>query len=347
MSSASDAALINALAIQRVLNLPKLYGPNGFENRSSGGAGGPPADLVAVLQQLETATVDPALLTGGQTVASVTAQTIADLNSLADINQSELLAASTPLSSIGRENVFLNEVRYPGVAASLNADAKSFTPGAAKPPFTVVDPPPPPAGGVEQYLVTNMTTGVSDWQNGQAYSGPVAGLRNEFVDITTDNVNVTATKPNNFIHTGSGDDAIDVSLLQGIGGGTNVLDGGGGSNFLVGGTSNSSIDNFFVDHRNPTATTWSTVSNFHTGDAVTIYGVKSNFFRDWQNNWGAEGYKGFTFHEFEFGFNKPSGPGVAVTLVGYTRDDLTNGRLSVSFGNDPASGSDYMFIKGT
>jgi len=347
MASTSDAAQINSLAVQRMLNLPKLYGPNGIENRANQGTGGPPADLVAVLEQLETATIDPALLTGSQTVASVTKQTIADLNSLAGINQFELLAASAPLGSIGRTNLLLNEIEYPGVAASLQADAKAFTPGAAKPPFTVVDPAPPPASGVEQYLVTNMTTGVSDWQNGQAYSGPVATLKNEFIDITTDNVNVTATKPNNFIHTGSGDDAIDVSLLQGIGGGTNVLDGGGGSNFLVGGTASSSIDSFFVDHRGATATTWSTVSNFHRGDAVTIYGVKSNFFQDWDDNRGAEGYKGFTFHEFDYGLLTPSGPGVSVTLVGYTRDDLTNGRLSVSFGNDPASGSDYMYIKGT
>jgi len=122
MASASDDAQINSLAVQRMLNLPKLYGPNGFENRSNHSTGGPPADLVAVLEQLETATIDPTLLTGSQTVASVAAQTIADLNSLAGINQFELLAASTPPGSIGQAigraaNVRLNEIKYPGVAA--------------------------------------------------------------------------------------------------------------------------------------------------------------------------------------------------------------------------------------
>jgi len=59
-----------------------------------------------------------------------------------------------------------------------------------------------------------------------------------------DNINITATKPNNFIHAGFGDDAIDVSQFALTNGGTNVLDGGGGSNFLVGGL--SSVDTFFV-----------------------------------------------------------------------------------------------------
>jgi len=50
-----------------------------------------------------------------------------------------------------------------------------------------------------------------------AYTGPVTTLQNQFIDITADNVNITATKPNNFIHTGSGNDAIDLSLFEGQG----------------------------------------------------------------------------------------------------------------------------------
>jgi hypothetical protein len=39
-------------------------------------------------------------------------------------------------------------------------------------------------------------------------------------------------------------------------------------------------------------------------------------------------------------------PTASLTLVGYTQDDLDNGRLSVLFGSDSASGSAYMFVHG-
>jgi Ca2+-binding RTX toxin-like protein len=87
---------------------------------------------------------------------------------------------------------------------------------------------------------TNQTVGVA----GQAYTGPVADLQNENINITSDNLSVSTATPNWFIHTGSGEDAIAVNS------GTNVLDGGTGSNFLTGG---SGPDTFFVDHRGPTA----------------------------------------------------------------------------------------------
>ena len=58
MLSDTNTAIINTAAIQEMLDLPKLYGPNGFENRTDHGTGGPPADLVAALKRLETATVD-------------------------------------------------------------------------------------------------------------------------------------------------------------------------------------------------------------------------------------------------------------------------------------------------
>jgi hypothetical protein len=35
-----------------------------------------------------------------------------------------------------------------------------------------------------------------------------------------------------------------------------------------------------------------------------------------------------------------------LTLAGYSQADMTNGRLSVAFGVDPASGSPYMSIHG-
>ena len=360
--SDSNTATINNLAIQEMLSLPRVYGPNGFnnlynnvQNPTYGGTAGPPADLVAALEQLETATVDPALLTGDQTVASVEAQTITDLSDLAVITNNELEAAAGPGSGQDRVAAGLGEVLLPQTVASLEADAKLFTPAAAKPPVTVIDPPPPPASGVEQVLVTNVTAGVSGWENGQAYNGPVAGLQNQFITVTADNVNITATKPNNFIHTGSGNDAIDLSLFGGTGSGTNVVDGGGGSNLIAVSAFGNSVDTVFIDDRAATADTWSTVSNFHKGDAVTIYGVTpSAVTLDWEDGQGAAGFTGLTLHVIEqgkpiasltlTGYTGVVGPTGA---AGYTKADLGNGRLGVSFGNDPASGSSYLYVHAT
>lgn len=346
MASDPNAALINAVAIQEMLSFPRVYGPNGFNRLLDGGPERPPpADVVAVLEQLETATVDPTLLTGGQTIASVEAQTLDDLSKITSFTYAQLNDATGPYS-IGAAST-LRSLLYPQDVAALKADAKLFTPGSPKPPVTVIDPPPLPASGVEQYLVTNITIGVTDWENGQAYNGPVAALQNQFIDITADNVNITATKPNNFIHTGSGDDAIDLSLFQGTGSGTNVVDGGGGSNYVAVSKFGNSVDTIFIDQRVATADTWTTVANFHKGDAVTIYGVTPSAFAfDWEDNQGAAGSTGLTLHAIAAG--KPI---ASLTLAnGYTnfsKADLSSGRLAVSFGNDPASGSSYAHIQAT
>ena len=103
----------------------------------------------------------------------------------------------------------------------------------------------------------------------------------------------------------------------------------------------------FIDTRAATADTWSTVLDFHKGDAVTIWGVTpSDTALDWEDGQGAGSFTGLTLHAIEQG--KPI---ASLTLVGgrygaYTKADLGNGRLGVSFGTDPASGSSYMHIQG-
>lgn len=165
-----------------------------------------------------------------------------------------------------------------------------------------------------------------------AYNGPVSGVQNQYVNITTDNLNIIATTPNWFIHSGSGTDAITVSS------GTNVLDGGTGSNFLIGG---SGTDTFFVDDRGSTAATWSTIDNFHAGDAATIWGVTpADFALGWANGQGAAGYTGLTLHATATGQ-----PTASLTFAGFTQADLSSGRLSVSYGSDPTSGSPYAYVQ--
>jgi Ca2+-binding RTX toxin-like protein len=177
------------------------------------------------------------------------------------------------------------------------------------------------------------TTNVTTQTNGTPYSGPVASLQWQDGHITCDNLNITASVPNVFMHSGSGEDALQA--LSGI----NVMDGGTGCNFLVGG---DGTDTFFVDDRNATSDIWSTMVNFHVGDAATVWGVTPQDFQlNWADNEGAAGFTGLTLHATSAG--KPT---ASLTLPGYTTTDLNNGRLTVSFGNDPVSGSNYMYVHG-
>jgi Ca2+-binding RTX toxin-like protein len=167
-----------------------------------------------------------------------------------------------------------------------------------------------------------------------AYTGPVAGLGYEFINMSLDSINLTVTTPNVFLHSGSGQDAIQVSS------GNNVLDGGTGSNFLVGAAGN---DTFFVDDRIATANIWSTVVGFHAGDAATVWGVTPKDFNlQHTDNAGAAGFTGLTLSATAAGK-----PDANLTLSGFTTADLTNGKLSVGYGTDPASGSNYMLIQAT
>jgi Ca2+-binding RTX toxin-like protein len=145
--------------------------------------------------------------------------------------------------------------------------------------------------------------------------------------------------PNAFLRSGSGMDAIDVSQSNG----NNVLDGSTGSNFLVGGTGN---DTFFVDARDPTSPVFSTIVNFHAGDDVTVWGINATDFTmlalDGQ---GAPGYTGL-----DLIFTAPGRIDTSFVLAGYSSDDLTNGRLSLSFGATAdlpgLPGSQYLSVHG-
>jgi hypothetical protein len=182
------------------------------------------------------------------------------------------------------------------------------------------------------FSVLDATTNTPFQSNGTPYSGPVAGLQSEFIDATSDNLNVTANVPNVFIHAGSGEDAIDVSHA----GGNNVLDGSTGSKFLVGG---SGDDTFFVDDRGPSADIWSTVANFHAGDAATIFGVtQQGFDASWVDGQGATGYTGLTLHVTASGH-----PTASLTLAGLSMADLSNGRISTSWGAE-ADGTPYLYV---
>ena len=180
-------------------------------------------------------------------------------------------------------------------------------------------------------LVLDTTTGQTVGAAAQPYSGPVAGLHDEYANVSGDNLAVALRTDNWFIRTGSGHDAIAAF------GGTNVLDGGTGSSLLTGG---SGTDTFFIHDGSATVATWSTVANFHAGDAITIFGIgASDPGMNWQDGQGTAGYAGLTLHASATGQ-----PTASLTLTGFSKADLFDGRLSVSYGTTAASGGPYMYV---
>ncbi|MGI4946469.1 MAG: peptidylprolyl isomerase [Janthinobacterium lividum] len=196
---------------------------------------------------------------------------------------------------------------------------------------TVSATAPAPANS---FLYTDTATNTSGMTRGDAYSGSVAGLAQQYLWPSSDGVAIAATVGNVFLHGGAGDDALQASS------GTNVLDGGTGSNFLVGATgADGGDDTFFVDERGA-GVTWSTVVNFHQGDAVTIFGYQDGVStRPWTASDGAAGYQGATIHT-ELG---GAGTGVngSVTFAGISQADAL-ARFTVTTGT--TGGSSYLNI---
>ena len=192
------------------------------------------------------------------------------------------------------------------------------------------------------FLVSDVVNGIQGAylpEAGAAYSGPITWLNNEFVYLGPENLNITALVPNVFLRSGSGMDGLNVSQVNG----NNILDGGAGSNFLTGGTGD---DTFYLDNRHPTTPVFSTIVKFHAGDNMTIWGVNPTDFSEMVlDNQGAPGYTGV-----DLIFTHPNQPAVSFVLAGYTSADLTNGRLSSSYGTTPdlrgLAGSQYLTIHG-
>jgi hypothetical protein len=253
---------------------------------------------------------------------SVTVTTPA--SAIAGFGEVSLLAAAPPVQT--------PPVQTPPVQTPPVQTPPVQTPPVQTPPVQTPPVQTPPLQDPATILgAFDTTTSKAVVAVGDAYTGPVAGLEHQYINITSDGLNIAAASPNWFIHSGSGEDAIAASS------GTNVLDGGIGSSFLIGG---SGTDTFFVDNRGATADIWSTVVGFHAGDAATIWGVTpQDFGLAWVDGQGAAGFTGLTLHA-----SAPGRSTASLTLVGYSQADLSNGRLSVQFGTDQASGSAFMFM---
>ena len=263
---------------------------------------------------------------------SVTVTTPA--SAIAGFGEVSLLAAAPPVQTppVQTPPVKTPPVKTPPVQTPPVQTPPVQTPPVQTPP---VQTPPVQTPSLQDPATIlgafDTTTSKAVVAVGEAYTGPVAGLEHQYINITSDGLNIAASSPNWFIHSGSGEDAIAASS------GTNVLDGGIGSSFLLGG---SGTDTFFVDNRGATADIWSTVVNFHAGDSATVWGVTpQDFALNFVDGQGAGGFTGLTLHATAAG--KPT---ASLTLAGFSQADLNSGRLSVQFGTDQASGSAFMFM---
>lgn len=203
------------------------------------------------------------------------------------------------------------------------------TPGATIQTGAVDTAPQP---GLISYKDT--TSGQAAQEQAQAYAGPVNYLQSQFIWSGPDSANLTSNTPNVFLRGGPGEDALKVV------GGSNVLDGGTGSNFLVGGNGqDGGTDTFFIDGRGSNVT-WSTIDNFHHGDAVTLYGFTGGtstlpaYTTD-----GAAGYQGATIH------SEIRGPGTGVngsmTFAGINAADAAS-KFTTSTGT--VGGIPYLYV---
>ena len=194
-------------------------------------------------------------------------------------------------------------------------------------------------GGAVAY--TDTTSHTSGSARADIYTGPVSYLQQQYIWSGTDSVAIAADAAGTFLHGGSGDDALSVTA------GSNVLDGGTGSNFLTGATgADGGADTFFVDGRGG-GVTWSTINNFHHGDAVTLFGFVAGtstgldattgqgaFTTD-----GAQGYQGATLHAELAGAG--TGVNASLTLVGLSVADAAS-KLTVTTGS--IGSSSYLYV---
>jgi hypothetical protein len=204
--------------------------------------------------------------------------------------------------------------------------------GSRPPPAASTDNAAAPAAPGSTFSVTDTVTGRTTQQAGQAYTGPVTYLTSEYVAVTQDSLNITSSVPNAFIVTGAGNDAVDTSKA----GGSNVISAGGGSNFITGGGGNNTL---FLDVRSP-VDVWDTNTDFHAGDAITLYGMTPSQMYSWWDNLGAAGYTGLTIM-----MQVAGQPNATLTMTGYTTADLNNGKLSLAFGGQ-GTANPYLLLQG-
>ncbi len=223
----------------------------------------------------------------------------------------------------------------PGSPGQLTAtdlrvlDILGWTPAtSSSPPGTT-----PSAGAFVSCVDTTTNQRGTIIMDPASISGP-SYLKNQYIYAGSDNMVFSTQTPDVFIHSGSGNDAIQVAS------GRNVLDGGLGSNFLTGGTGQ---DTFFTDARTP-GVVWNTIRNFHAGDAATLWGfAKGVSAYHWDTALaGAAGSQGATLRANIAGGAGRTGSGIdaSITFTGLSLQQAHS--LQVTTGTQ--AGNPYLYV---
>jgi len=220
-------------------------------------------------------------------------------------------SASGPLSpdgsgtlAVGRGRLLLMGQTAPGATYTASPDGAGGT---------LVTTTAEPAATA---IFTDQTTGATGSYALAPASGGPSYLQWQYRTAGTDTTAIKAAVPNVFLKAGAGTKALAAASGQ------NVLDGGTGSAFLTGG---SGTDTFFVDLRGAAAVTWDTLTNFHAGDSVTVWGWVPGIGTETVDALdGAAGYQGATLR---LG-NGLGGPVSSVTLAGLSADQAAHLQMS-------------------
>ena len=232
---------------------------------------------------------------------------------------------------VQQQQVVQQQANIQPVLTAVNTSATT-TPVVQGPPLPVgtATTPPPALSATDNFQILDEANQAAFHTPGSPYPGPIAGIQNEYININTTNLDITAITPNAFIQSGSGNDTLEAFY------GRNVLDAGGGSNVLVGGV--GGIDTFIADISGGGSLT-DLIKDFHINDDVVIKGISSSTFSiSTSTSVGAFG------SQLEIDAT-PNGGGAAstISIAGYSAADVSSGKVSISFSTD-SSGNPFMLV---
>lgn len=136
-----------------------------------------------------------------------------------------------------------------------------------------------------QTVLTSTATGSSTFSEVQTYAGAVGNVNTQFLYDGDTTLAIVAQQSGMLISSQAQATAVQLQ------GGVNVLDMQSGSSFMVSGIG---ADTFLL-HADQALETWNTISSFHSGDTVIVYGFTAGTSaRWWDPTAGAVGYTGAT-----------------------------------------------------
>ena len=202
--------------------------------------------------------------------------------------------------------------------------------------------PPPPIVGTtttppsvlsttDNFQVIDEANNTAFHTPGRPFTGTIAGVQNEYVNLNPTNLDVTAITPSAFIKTGDGNDTL-ASFF-----GRNVLDAGGGSNVMIGGVGK---DTFLASVTDSSNNVVDLLKNFGVGDDAVIRGLSaSDFSLNFNDTTGAFG------KELQITATPNNGgPSATVAFAGYSTGDIASGRLTISFSQEQGSNTPFMLV---